>query len=178
MIGRGVPAGAISPPQMPESKPGRPASAIVGRSGNSPARFAVAAASALTLPAAMCGAMVECRREHHGDASGNQVGRGLSAAAGVGHVRHLDVGQHLEQFAGQMRRAADADRTEEQLVRLDFASAISSRTLLTPSEGCTTRMLGTVATSAIGVSSLARSVDWLGEIAVLVAFETEARNSV
>ena len=39
-------------------------------------------------------------------------------------------------------------------------------------------MLGTVATSAIGVSSFARSVAWPGEIAMLVAFDTEARKIV
>jgi len=53
-----------------------------------------------------------------GDAPGDEVGRGLSAAAGIGHVRELDAGEHLEQFAGEVWRAADADRTEQQLVGL------------------------------------------------------------
>ena len=46
----GVPAGTNTPYQVVISRPGKPASASVGTSGNSDERFAVVTASARTLP--------------------------------------------------------------------------------------------------------------------------------
>ena len=54
----GVLAGASSPIQMPASKPGMPASSIVGTSGRMPARLGCATAIGLSVPAATCGASV------------------------------------------------------------------------------------------------------------------------
>ena len=54
MTSGGVPAGAISPNHVEMSKPGTPASAIVGRSGASFDRCDVVTASARSLPALTC----------------------------------------------------------------------------------------------------------------------------
>ena len=51
IMAAGVPAGAKSPYHVEMSKPGRPASAIVGNSGTSVDRSAVVTASAFNLPA-------------------------------------------------------------------------------------------------------------------------------
>ena len=51
----GVPAGASSPYQVPDSTPESPASAIVGTSGSAAARAGAATARALRAPARACG---------------------------------------------------------------------------------------------------------------------------
>src|SRR5688572_12665446 len=53
--GRGVPTGATMPHQLLTSKPGTPASAMVGTSGIAALRFALLTPSALSLPERMCG---------------------------------------------------------------------------------------------------------------------------
>ncbi len=45
--------------------------------------------------------------EQHLHLTAEQVGDGRRVAA-IGHMQHVDAGHHLEQFAGQMRRRADA----------------------------------------------------------------------
>src|SRR5689334_5434900 len=57
-IGRGTPAGAITPVQVGARYPGTPASAMVGRSGNAGERFAPLTPRALTLPSRANGAIV------------------------------------------------------------------------------------------------------------------------
>ena len=54
MIGCGVPAGTNSANQPSSMKPGRPASAVVGMSGNAGCRCSLASASAFTAPLRMC----------------------------------------------------------------------------------------------------------------------------
>ena len=54
-----MPAGAIRPNQMLASSSGRPTSATVGRSGSTPERFGAAQASALSVPALMCGSTID-----------------------------------------------------------------------------------------------------------------------
>jgi hypothetical protein len=61
---------------------------------------------------------------------------------------------------------------------LDFTYAISSCTLLTAMDGCTTRMTVTELTSAMGAKSLAMSNDRLGLIAELAMLADPGRNSV
>jgi len=77
-----------------------------------------------------------------------------------------------------MRRRADAGRGVEDLPGFDLASAISSCTLLTPVEGCTTRITAAVLMSAIGVRSLVMSNGRLGLMAALVMLADDAMNSV
>src|SRR6202035_382918 len=57
-IGFGVPAGAMMPSQMVASKPGTPASAMVGTSGSTLERVVAEVPSARTWPAWAFGAMV------------------------------------------------------------------------------------------------------------------------
>ncbi len=57
-IAAGIPAGAITPNQIIISKPGTPASSIVGTSGSAGCRSRADTASGLALPDWMCGTMV------------------------------------------------------------------------------------------------------------------------
>ena len=52
--------------------------------------------------------------EHHLHLAGDQIGERRRAAA-VGHVDHVDAGQHLEQFAGHVDRRAVAGRRHVEL---------------------------------------------------------------
>ena len=58
------------------------------------------------------------------------------------------------------------------------ASLMNSSRLRTPSEGCTTRMFGSVAKSEIGAKSLAKSKLRLGVMTALMVFATVPCNSV
>ena len=55
--------------------------------------------------------------EHHRDAPAQEVGH-RGGAALVRHMDHVDVGQALEQLAGQVARRAVAGRREGQFTRL------------------------------------------------------------
>ncbi len=58
------------------------------------------------------------------------------------------------------------------------ASSISSLTLFTPTEGCTTSSIGVVDTSAIGAKSLTKSKVRFGTTAALIGCEMVAINNV
>ena len=60
----------------------------------------------------------------------------------------------------------------------DFASAINSFTLLTPVDGCTTRMFGDEVAKVIGAKSLARLTRGLGCSKPLMMTATVPMNSV
>ena len=59
-----------------------------------------------------------------------------------------------------------------------FARSISSLTLFTPTEGCTTRMLGVVVSRTIGTKSLGKSNERLELIAALMGLAIVASSSV
>jgi hypothetical protein len=73
---------------------------------------------------------------------------------------------------------ATPEEPNESLSGFSLASAISSLTLFTPTDGCTTRILGVVETSAIGAKSRAKSNDRLGLTTALIGCAMVAIRSV
>ena len=55
--------------------------------------------------------------EHDLDLAFEQIGDRRRVAA-IRHVQHVDAGHHLEQFAGEMRRRADAARGHVEFARM------------------------------------------------------------
>src|SRR5262249_11812114 len=115
MIGAGVPAGASSPNQAVASKPGKPASTMVGRSGDDGARVSEGTASGRTLPS-----RERQRRdgtgEHHGQATAEQV-RHHRCVAAVGDMLDVKAGHGLVQLAGEMLGGADAGGAKGELAK-------------------------------------------------------------
>ena len=113
MISGGVPRGTPIPAQVLASYPGT-VSATVCTSGNRSNLLAPKTPSARSLPLRTCG-----RRRHHYvkpdlNLTANQIRRHRCAAA-IWDVYHVDAGHELEQFAGQMRRRACAERRHSDL---------------------------------------------------------------
>ena len=98
MIGSGVPAGANSANQAVASKPGKPASTMVGRSGDDGARVSEVTASGRTLPVARERQCRDGTGEHHGQATAEQI-RHDSRNAAVGDMLDVDAGHGLVQLA-------------------------------------------------------------------------------
>src|ERR1700686_1939147 len=94
-ISGGVPAGASRPNQTLVSKPGRPASAMVGTSGVIAARLDCATASATSSPDCTC-----------------------RSAPGIGHAPHPAARHGVEQLAREMRRGGGPGRAEQDLLGL------------------------------------------------------------
>ena len=108
------------------------------------------------------------RRKHDLNSAGDEIGDGLRATR-IKHAGHLYSGHLLEQFgsqgAGRCRRPTlrTADSSGFCL-----ASAINSATLLTPSFGFTTRMLGSEPMSVMGARSFSKFGPLPGIIVVLI----------
>ena len=113
MTAGGVPAGARMPHHVVTSKPGTPASAIVGMSGNSGDRFAPVTASTGTLLVFHVLQDGRHRGKEQVDAAGEQVDRRRPAAL-VRHVRHRQAGLLPEHLARQVVDAALAGRAVVQ----------------------------------------------------------------
>ena len=108
-ISGGVLAGTKNAYHPDTSKPGRPASAIVGTSGTAGARFADVTRQRTHL------ALLH-ERHHRGDVVEEQVDapgdevldRGRGAA--IGDMHEIEAGRALEQLGGEMGRGAMAGR--------------------------------------------------------------------
>ena len=111
----GVPAGAIRPNQEIASKPGRPDSATVGRSGRTGERLSEVTASPRSWPSLHHRQDRADVLQRHRHAAADHVGEDRAA---IGHVDDVDAGQALEQFAGDVLRRADAGRGVGQLAGL------------------------------------------------------------
>src|SRR5262245_23361081 len=90
-IGRGTPAGAMTPVQVGARYPGTPASAMVGKSGNAGERLVVVREGRHRLQAF----------EHEIDMAGYQIADGRRATA-VRNVHNFRSGHVFEQFAANM----------------------------------------------------------------------------
>ena len=117
------------------------------------------------------------RREEHLDAAGQQIGDRLRAA-GIGHVHHLHARHHLEQFGGKMRAGRHSRGGERQLVGLGLGEIDQFLDAFTPTDGCTTRMLGVVVSRTTGAKSLRKSKERLGVTTALITLAMVAISSV
>ena len=89
---------------------------MVGTSGSEAMRLLPAAASARSLPSLISGSSELIAPMNMSMRPASRSGmRGGGAAER--HMDQIDPGVHLEQFAAEMLRRADADRAEGQLVR-------------------------------------------------------------
>src|SRR6516164_7033305 len=98
MMSRGVLAGTRNADHPDTSTPATPASAMVGRSGATDNRLALATASPRSWP---------CRTSGSLDAARDEIIEGRTRPA-IRHMRQFDPGLPLEQFAGEMQRRAMA----------------------------------------------------------------------
>ena len=85
-------------------------------------------------------------------------GGGERGAPALVMNRHeAGLAQHVEELAGDVRIGADAGGAVVEFARRDFASAISSLTERTGSDGCTDTAIATVDISEIGAKSVTGS---------------------
>src|SRR6516165_390031 len=105
MMSLGVLAGTKNADHEDTSTPATPASAMVGRSGATDSRLALATARARSWPWRTSGRLDEVKLIM---ASMRPGMRSLKAGPAIGHVGHFDAGFALEQFAGEMERRAVA----------------------------------------------------------------------
>ncbi len=75
----------------------------------------------------------------------------------IGHVNDVDLRGQLEQFAGEMRQAADTRGGKIEFAGLRFRKRDESAMLLAGTLLAMTSISGTVTTSVIGARSLATS---------------------
>ena len=117
MIGFGVAAGAQISVQPTASKPGTPASAMVGTSGSAGTRV-VERHAERTHPAGVDLADDAAGiGEHHRDMARHHVVEAGRRAA-IGDAVHLGAGHRLEQFGGEMDRRARSAVGKIDLARL------------------------------------------------------------
>ena len=83
------------------------------------------------------------------------VDRGRRAA--IGHMHDVDLGGQLEQFAGEMRQAAEAGGGEIELAGLRLGERDQFAMFLAGTLLATTSISGTVTTSVTGAKSLRTS---------------------
>src|SRR5215510_12440729 len=112
----GVPAGARMPSQEVTSKPGR-LSATAGKSGAAGVRCRLATPSALSLPALNARPDRRHGVEDEIDMPAEQRGD-CRRAAGIWHMHDVGPGRELEQFGGEMQRAAVAGAGIGELARI------------------------------------------------------------
>ena len=115
-IGAGVPAGATMPCHMSRSRPGKPASAMVGTSGRGVDALLAADGDDAKLAGLRLLADRDVGGEQEIDAAGHDVGRGRRGAA-IGHVHHRHADAGLEHLAEDLTAGADALRAEAQARR-------------------------------------------------------------
>ncbi len=151
MMGRGVFAGTSTPYQLLASKPGSPASATVGRSGNSAERLAVLTAIPLILPAFICGTAVAAVAN-----TSCMLPATRSIIAGppplYGTCTILVPAMVLNNSSA--RCPVPPTPEEPPLSDLLLASAIISFTDLTGTDGCSTSTLVESTASVTGEKSL------------------------
>lgn len=135
-------------------KPGKPDSAIVGRSGNSDERFSEVTAMSRILPLFRYATAVETVEDEL-DVSAQQLRHGGGAAL-VGNVLHLHSSHRFHELAGHVVGMPQA-RAQVSLAGFVLVYAIRSFTECTGSDGCTTSMLSADTPRAIGVKSFSGS---------------------
>src|SRR5262249_27143749 len=105
----GVPPGTSTANQMLTSRPGNPASAKVGTSGNPCTRWLEVTASPRTArPALDVGNRGRGSDQKHRDVAGDERGDRLRGRTAIGDVGDVDFGNGFEQLRPEMGRAADA----------------------------------------------------------------------
>jgi hypothetical protein len=155
-MSRGVPVGARIPNHDDASKPGTPASAIVGTSGNAGARFVEVTAIARSLPALMCG-IAEGRLS-------NMICTWPPSRSVIAGAEPLygtcDICTPVITLNSSPDKWIDVPLPlEAKLIApgLSFASLINSATVFAGTEGCATSTFGTPATRMTGAKSFAAS---------------------
>src|SRR5262249_23011404 len=103
MMSPGVLAGTKNADHEDTSTPATPASAMVGRSGATDSRLALATARARSWPWRTSGRLDAVKVIMASMRAGVRSLEGRSRPA-IGHVGHFDAGFALEQFAGEMKR--------------------------------------------------------------------------
>ena len=116
-IGCGVPAGAIRPNQAVASKPGKPSSSMVGRSGICGERLREVIAKARSLPSRTSGSTLEMLPKKRLSRPPSRSGR-ICVVPRYGTCWNLDAGHRHEQFAAEMLRGADAGVAGDEVIRL------------------------------------------------------------
>ena len=101
----------------------------------------------------------QCRHrvEHDGDAPGDDIDYGRSAAA-IGDMQQIGAGQALEQLTGEVRCAAIARRREGELAGLRLRQRNHARQPMSPAGSALTVMIkGKLASNMMGEKSSAGS---------------------
>jgi hypothetical protein len=152
----GVPDRRHQPTHTEVSKPFMPSSSSVGRSGAMAVRWRLVTASALSVPARTCGRTVDA-----GENISCTWPPSRSATAGVlplyGTWTHLMPAISAYSSPDRCGAVPMPEEANDSSPGLDLASAVSSATDDTLSEGCTTSTLGTSAIRVTGANSFAGS---------------------
>src|ERR1043166_8190080 len=156
MISRGVPAGANVPYQVSTAYPGTPASATVGKCGTACERFALTTASARSRPAFTCG-MVDTALAAVTEMRPATRSRMLGAVPLYGTCTILTPAMRVNISIARCCGLPLPEDDHNSSFGCALASAISSLTERTGTDGCTASTLGESTSSVIGAKSLTAS---------------------